>query len=529
MRYTLLLLLFIIPNIISAQITGPLTDTSLGLRQNGISTLAVTGDTIWTSPSLTFSMDGTPDWFAPDGIDSIDNDKGRVFSLATSGDTLVAGLGFTSQTSAGSQPAGYGYYISPDRGDTWVFSDFPLDARVDEDTTFVYGGTTYMRRRIIVPEQSPPYSVDISGDVIFSASWASGLLRSTDLGANWERVVLPPFGVSLLTPEQGDYFWETCLEVQNGQCVRSENVYNSVPDDNLKGFAVLVDSQKRVWFGSAGGINISENALSAPIDSISWRNVNFSNDPEGLLARWVIEIREDTLRDRVWMTNWLAESSNSIFAGQDRFGLVYSEDGGLTFEQTLVGEKIFSIGFFEGWVIAAGENGLFLSEDGGISWVKEPPIRTDRAILKPGTEFQAVASSQDRLWVGTTDGLLTRASMDDPWEIIRVNYPLSGGNQYDENGRNVDAYAYPNPFSPAIHSLVRIRFSSASSGNIRVRIFDFGMNLVKELDSIAPIGGAYEANWDGVDRYGRRVANAPYFYVIETPDETIKGKFLLVE
>lgn len=529
MRTLTFLLLCIFPSLLQAQITGPLNDAFFGLRQNGVSTLAAMGDTIWTSPALTFSTENNPNWIRPDGIDSIDNGMGRVFSMSVRGDTLVAGLGFTSETTAGNQPAGYGYYLSVDGGESWQFSDFLLDRRVDEDTTFVYGGTTYTRRRIIVPEQSPPYSVALRGETIFSANWASGLLRSRDFGQSWERIVLPPFGVDELIPERNDYFWTTCLEVQNGQCIRSENIYNSVPDDNLKGFSVLIDSQERVWYGSAGGINVSSNALNAPTDSVSWRNVNFRNDADGLLSRWVIEIREDTLRDRIWMTNWIAESSSSIFAGQDRFGLVYTEDGGQTFEQTLIGEKIFSIGFFEGWVIAAGENGLFRSADGGFSWIREPPIATDAAILKPGTEFQSVATTTNRLWVGTTDGLITKASMDDPWQIIRVDYPLRGGNQYDETGRDTDAYAYPNPFSPAQHSLVRIRFNSSSSGGLRVRIFDFGMNLIRDLDTIAPAQGSYEAHWDGIDRYGRKVANGPYFYVIETPDDTIKGKFLLVE
>ena len=82
-----------------------------------------------------------------------------VFSLDVEGDTVIAGLGFSSETLAGLQPAGFGYYISIDGGDTWRFSDFLLDQSLDEDTTFVYGGTTYTRKRIIVPEQSPPYNV----------------------------------------------------------------------------------------------------------------------------------------------------------------------------------------------------------------------------------------------------------------------------------------------------------------------------------------------------------------------------------
>lgn len=528
MKKVILVVLFI-TGIAQAQVVGPVNSNFNSIRQNGVSSVAANGDTVWISPSLTYNIGNSADWIAPSGLDSIYNDKGRVFSIAVHQDTVFAGLGFTSATAAGNQPAGYGYYLSTNGGQTWSFSDFILDQRIDADTTFTYGGQTYTRKRIIVPEQSPPYSVDFRGDVLFSANWASGLLRSTDLGNSWERVVLPPFGVSELVPERNDYVWLDCVEVSNGSCTQSQNVYNSVQDDNLKGFSVFVDSKDQVWFGSAGGINISSNALTAPIDSIAWRNVNFSNDPNGLLARWIIEINEDTTTGRVWMTNWLAESSTSLFAGQDQFGLVYTEDDGQTFEQRLIGQKILGIGFKDGYVFAAGEDGLFISDDGGDSWRKSVRIRSENAILKESAEFQEVAVTNDRVWIGTTDGLISTGDLGETWEINRVNFPLEGGNQYSENATSVDSYAYPNPYSPSQHEIVRIRFDVGNSGEAQVRIFDFGMNLVRELDPSEVEAGSYEAIWDGIDGKGRKVANGPYFYIIETPGNTVSGKILLVE
>jgi hypothetical protein len=526
-----LILLFLLFSISTtqAQVVGPVNSEFNSIRQNGVSTIEANSDTVWISPALTYNINNSSNWIRPQGIDSVDNGIGRVFSISVNKDTVFSGLGFTSETTAGNQPAGYGYYLSTNGGQDWTFRGFLLDRFVDEDTTFVYGGQTYTRKRIIVPEQSPPYSVDFRSDVLFSANWASGLLRSTDLGETWERVVLPPFGESLLTPERSDYFWNDCIEVTNGVCTEAQNVYDSVDDDNLKGFAVYIDSQDRVWFGSAGGINISENALTAPIDSIEWRNVNFSNDPDGLLARWIIEINEDPSTGRIWMTNWLAEGSNSIYAGQDDFGLVYTEDGGQTFEQRLVGEKILGVGFQNGHVFAAGENGLFISPDGGDSWRKTGRIQSANNILKSDVEFQSVTSTQDRVWIGTTDGIISTGDLGDTWDITRVSFPLEGGNQYNDDASAVDAYAYPNPYSPSQHDLVRIRFDVSDPGETTVRIFDFGMNLVRELDPSDLGSGSYEALWDGVDGKGRNVANGPYFYIVETPNETINGKILLVE
>lgn len=523
----LLFMLMYVPGI--AQVVGPMNSQFNGIRQNGISSIAATGDTLWISPALNRNVENSPEWFRPTGIDSIDNGVARVFSIDVNRDTVVAGLGFTSQTTAGPQPAGFGYYISIDGGETWRFSDFLLDRFVEGDTTFTYGGVSYARKRIIVPEQSPPYNVAFKNDAIFSANWASGLLRSTDLGISWERVVLPPFGVRELTPERDDYFWFDCIEVNNGSCVESENIYNSVEDDNLKGFAVHIDSQNRVWYGSAGGINVSENALTAPIDSISWRNVSFNNTSNGLLARWIIEIQEDTSTGRVWMTNWLAESTGSIFQGQDRFGIVYSEDGGRTFTQRLIGQKILGITFKDGYVFAAGENGLFISDDGGDSWIQSAQIKSANTFLKSTAEFQSAATTTNRVWFGTSDGLISTDDYGATWEITRVNFPLSGGNTYDQNVKTVSAYAYPNPYSPNQHELVRIRFDLENAGNVKVRIFDFAMNLVREVEDKFFTPGSYEAIWNGVDNYGRNVANGPYFYLIETSNETIDGKILLIE
>ncbi len=506
-----------------AQVVGPSPSNFNSIRQNGISSLAANGDTLWISPALTRNIGNGPDWIRPTGIDSIDNGLGRVFSVSVNQDTVVSGLGFTSETLAGSQPAGYGYYISVDGGETWRFSDFLLDRFINNDTTFTYGGTLYNRKRIIVPEQSPPYSVDFKGDVIFSTNWASGLLRSTDFGLSWERVVLPPFGEDLLTPERDDYEWVDCTAVQNGTCVSFDNIYNSVDDDNLKGFSVLVDSKNRVWYGGAGGINVSENALTAPIDSIIWRNSNTDGSTNGILGRWIIEIREDTSNGRIWMTNWIADNN-------DQFGIVYTDDGGQTFGQRLIGQKILGIGFKDGYVFAAGENGLFVSSDGGDSWQKKGQIRSANAILKNTAEFQAVTVTKDRVWIGTTDGLISTDDLGETWEITRVNFPLSGGNQYNPEAKSVETYAYPNPYSPSQHELVRIRFEASEAGNIDIRIFDFGMNLVRELDTYTSSGsGDFEAVWDGLDGKGRRVANGPYFYQIKAPGNTVNGKILLIE
>lgn len=528
--FTLIISYFVLlPVIAIAQIFGPLDadkDYFYSIRQNSVSTLAAYGDTLWISPALNRNIANEPEWFTPTNADSVNNGIGRVFSLSLSQDTVIAGLGFSSETSNGSIPSGYGFYISIDGGITWRFVKFPTDSEPPNncdtnsdsydptcDIAFNYGGEIYYRIRNTVREQSPPYSIDHKGDIILAASWASGLLRSNDFGITWERIILPPFNTEELTPEN-IYQWNSTV---NGQNI---NRYDPRFDNNLLGFGLLIDSENRVWFGSAGGINISDNALVAPTDSIRWRHIRFKNSSDGLLGNWIIRIRENKSTGRIWLTNWVADS-------QEKQGLVYTDDGGVSFRQTLIGERINDIGFKDNYVFAAGDKGLFISQNGGDTWVRSSQVSSPNAFIKYSAQFYSVASTTNRVWIGTEDGLASTDDFGQSWEITRVDFPLTGGNFYQPNAKNVTSYAYPNPFSPRIHEVVRIKFEIEETYNTNIRIFDRSMNLVREIKETPLNSGTYEAIWDGKDSQGRSLSNGPYIYVIESGNRQITGKILL--
>lgn len=60
-------------------------------------------------------------------------------------------------------------------------------------------------------------------------------------------------------------------------------------------------------------------------------------------------------------------------------------------------------------------------------------------------------------------------------------------------------------------------------------IFDFGMNLIKELENRSFSSGTYEAVWDGLDLRGQQIANGPVLYQIETAGNIIRGKLLVID
>ncbi len=515
----------------TAQTYGPVDNRFLSIQQNSVSSLEASGNTLWIGPGLNAYFEDLSDIYVPQNADSIFAGRGRVFSLAVNDNRIFAGTGFTSTAGGEAVNAAQGYYQSFNNGEEWTFIPFLLDERPPAecdgnsvgppcDIEFLYGGETYNRTRITVPEQSPPFEVDFYEDVLMSVNWASGLLRSKDNGQTWERIILPPSFENELNPENS-YQWFS--RTTDGETV---NRYDPRFDNNLLGFGLLIDSNRTVWVGTAGGVNVSYNALFAPADEITWQRISFDPDNNrGLLANWIVSIREQPGTDRIWMTNWRADPDN-----RDSFGLVYTDDGGETFSRFLESYRVNDVGFFNGSIFVASDQGLLVSHDDGANWLWIEQIQSPNTFIKKDTRYFAVSSTDQNLWVGTGDGLASTNDGGNTWRIIRVDVPLRGGNIYQPDAPNVDAFAYPNPFSPNLHSVVRIKFESEQAGRATVRIFDFGMNPVRTLtiDSI-PTAGSYETLWDGRDETGRVLSAGTYFYSIDTPSGKANGKILLIE
>lgn len=493
-----------------AQVLGTVPSPFKSIKQNSVSNMEAFGDTLWIGPGLNRNIGNEETWFLPEGADSVNSGRGRVYSLALGRDTVLSGLGFNYQQVDGSVQTGVGYQVSTDGGDSWSFWPLPLDA--ETDTTFVYGGETYQKLPIIVPQQSPPFEIDFQGQTVFSANWATGILRSLDFGRNWERLILPPQSSDSLVPEQSYSF-----SSKDGA-----NRYDPRADQNLLGFSVLIDRSNNVWAGTADGVNISPNALSAPRDSVRWRH--FQVNSSELVGNWIITIKQQPSTGDIWMTNWI-----SGISPDEQYGIVRTSDEGETFDQYLVGQRINDIGFMGNYVFAAGDVGLFISPDNGKNWQQVEQIQSPNSFIKISALYFSVAETSDRVWIGTSDGLASTADGGQSWEITRVNFPLAGGNQYQNDAPDTETFAYPNPFSPSREEIVRIKFKVEKKGNVKIRLFDFGMNLIRELENEPFPPGTYEAVWDGRDRNGNIVANGPVFYQVESAGNVARGKILLLD
>ncbi len=513
-----------------AQVTGLIPERYYSIQENSVSTLEAYGDTLWTGPGLNRWVEGQGEWYIPQAADSVFSGRGRVYSLAVSRDTIVAGIGYTSLVGGQRVQTAIGYYRSVNGGDHWKFYPFPLeepdpdicDMDSDEylpecDITFRYGDLEYKRLPVVVPQQSPPFEVDFSGDTILSVNWASGLMRSQNGGIDWERIILPPSTETSLNPGY-EYFWFS--QDREGSLL---NRYDPRFDNNLLGFSLLIDRQRRVWVGTASGINVSENALTSPVERISWEHLSFTGDPHGLLGDWVIKIRENPVNGDIWLTNWPSDPDN-----RDGYGLVSTSDGGISFSQFLKGVRVNDITFHNGMIYVVTDEGLYKSEDDGENWTHIRQITSPNTFIKDGARYLSAAATNRQVWVGTSDGLAS--SIDGVnWEITRVDMPLRGGNIYQADLPDTETFAYPNPFSPSRHQLSRIKYEVPEYSRVRIRIFDFGMNLIRNLENRALSRGVYETSWDGMDENGRQVENGPVFYVIEMGSRMINGKILILD
>jgi hypothetical protein len=186
-------------------------------------------------------------------------------------------------------------------------------------------------------------------------------------------------------------------------------------------------------------------------------------------------------------------------------------------------------------VYAAGESGLFISDDQGKTWrsVETFPLQSDEKTLPSGVTPRTVAVSDVALWVGTDEGLLRLDRNAEPalvtgrpaWQLFRSQIPVNP-EEPSEQVPDVSTYAYPNPFVPSRDELVRIAYEVSEPQTVEVNIYDFGMNRVRTLTA-QKSAGQQETVWDGTDAQGLRVPTGTYFYTVELGARTVDGKILV--
>ncbi len=454
---------------------------------NSVSHLATSGDTIWagTGKGLARMTGSIGTWESFRSVTEFA--RPGIFAIAVKPGLVWTSTGFTQDVDDQSVQTGSGYTYSTDQGVTWTARPQPVDA-VD-DSLVTYGTNTVRFLPVTVDEQNVTFDVALSDSFVWIASWSSGLRRSSDLGETWNRVVLPNDALSSISPDDSLGFYYIDPRQQN----------------NFLLFSVFVQNDTTIWAGSAGGINKSTDGGS------SWSKFNTINQASPLLGNWVIGIDGQPIDSvyRIWTTNWPADLELG-----EQYGVSYSEDGGRIWKNLLHGIRAYDFAFRDSIVYIATDEGVFRTDDGGLSWTRSGTIidqATGQRITDPS--FFSVDVVGDTVYCGGSDGLVRTVddgtgSFGRSWDILRTYQPV---------GASANTYAYPNPFAPD-EEIVRIHYSTGgTSASVTVEVFDFGMNRVRTIvrDASRSGTGEHDEIWDGSDNQGRQVANGVYFYRVE--------------
>jgi hypothetical protein len=336
------------------------------------------------------------------------------------------------------------------------------------------------------------------------------LRKSTDYGATWSRVVLPPDNLDSI------YIGGTYSFALNPR---------NPPEGSLnhRAFTVKNLNDSTIIVGTANGINISTDW------GISWRKSNFQNSGNGtnrVGGNFVVNLhvqRYGTM-EIIWAATRRAEDLNEVNA------LSFSMSKGLTWAYTLEGYSPNGIFSKDSTVYGLTDAGIWRARFGTFDWSK-PSLIADpvtKDICKSNS-FYAGNFIGDTLYIGSNDGLLrtreTGVAWASPWKIFRASACLDAGSE-------LKTYAAPNPFSPATEVTRIFYVTGKASSKVTIKLFDFGMNPVRTIIQNATRTGANESFsiWDGKNDAGYVIANGVYFYRVEIDgDAPLWGKIILMQ
>lgn len=488
---------------------------SARLLGNSVTDLKFGGfNTIWvgTGNGLNSTLDNgnTFEEYAPG--DEIDIGRGGVSALGVLDNIVIVANAFDDPDVDESNATGSGLTISVDNGFSWTHIGQPKDA---EDAVFeIIFGDTIDALPTVIDIDNVTFDLAITEDsTIYITSFAGGVRSSTDLGATWKRIVLPPDEEDSLTATSNHDF--DLSPVNN-------NVFNVTGNLNHRPFSVIAWGDT-IIVGTAGGINRSTDG------GVSWYKFT-SRNRSGISGDWAV-----ALHRHQWKGNETILAATRPTVTGEFLGVSLTKDGGVTWRTVLRGQRVWNFASFDSVVYAAADSGLFKSVDGGITWASFPDIKDSETGLPLLTQtvYSAIVPPDKRLWAGTADGLVYTDNDGFSWTILRAIKSIS------EPG-SVRTYSFPNPFSPARHNTfdgdghVRFHYSLSEKSTVSISVYDFSMTLVAELPRVEREANEWDEVWDGKNGFRNIVANGTYFYKITTKtisgkEEVLWGKVMVIE
>ncbi|MEW6702617.1 MAG: hypothetical protein AB1298_07845 [Bacteroidota bacterium] len=483
---------------------------------NTIEKILIQDNVVWlaTSKGLSKSTDNGASWINYYGIKEFGEES--ISSLGYNNGTIWASTWHYENKLGGNIPVGTGLKYSTNQGQTWQEIPQPVDN--PGDSIIIYGINKIRALPVTVSEQNFIYDIAFTKNTIWIATFAGGLRKSTDTGKTWQRVILPPDNLNSIKPTDTLKF---SLQPAAGKFGPESYL-------NHRAFSILAVDDSTIYAGTAGGINKSTDG------GVSWIKFTRTNQLKPITGNFILSLKKNDFDNSIWAATWKAE-------GQTEFwGTSTSKDGGLSWENYLSGERVRDFGFkyfgnpdaYTGAdIFAASENGLFRTSNNGTTWIAAPAIKDDSSSVGINTkrflsvEVNRRSDNSTDIWLGSDNGLArlneTDGFWNGKWKIFLASEKLASTSE---------TYAFPNPFSPD-EERIRIKYSTSQPSNVTIRIFDFGMNLVRTVIQNAPRDARDEQieMWDGKDESGKIVPNGVYFYRIDLgSNEPLFGKIMVL-
>ncbi|PJA27072.1 MAG: hypothetical protein CO189_08080 [candidate division Zixibacteria bacterium CG_4_9_14_3_um_filter_46_8] len=384
----------------------------------------------------------------------------------------------------------------------------------------------------------------------------TGLATTKDGGAAW----------GIYEPNQAAYYGKIAYDLEiTDSTVWAACFYGGLIrtfGNDSSFYNVFPDSATRAQFDSAGAANPNSGGFAPTLQGRFFSVKADTSHPDSTIIygggaagiyRFVFT-SYDTLPDTVYHAyyadtlltsdQWLPgnfvismgvqylDSTSVLWAGCKPAGGGYiaisrSIDNGLTWQTSDPSYDLecWNFAFDGNTVYTATTQGLLRSEDNGQTWTNLRPsggyVDDSNHTAYLAETFYSVAIVGNTLWAGGPDGVIRSSDNGVTWRVFRSYIPASQGADFADAG---DSYAYPVPFSPERGTgYVRFHYRAPSTTKATIKVYDFGLNLVRTvIDGKQVIGGQeYDDDiWEGQNGEGDVAVNGVYFYLIKFDNGT---------